>query len=100
MFTEKAEITVTAGREREFESVLVEARAILRKAKGFTSIRVGRGVERPSTFVLLIGWETVEDHTAGFRQSELYTRWRELIGPFFADVPVVEHFEDLPTLTL
>jgi hypothetical protein len=28
----------------------------------------------------------------GFRESELYVRWRELIGPFFAAPPTVQHF--------
>jgi hypothetical protein len=29
----------------------------------------------------------------GFRQSELFTQWRAIVGPFFAAPPVVEHFK-------
>jgi hypothetical protein len=35
----------------------------------------------------------VEDHMVGFRESELFTQWRGLIGPFFANPPEVTHWE-------
>jgi hypothetical protein len=41
----------------------------------------------------MIFWDTLEDHTVGFRQSEAFTQWRAIVGPFFAVPPVVEHFE-------
>jgi hypothetical protein len=43
--------------------------------------------------VLQIFWDTLEDHTVGFRQSPLFVEWRAIVGPFFAVPPVVEHFE-------
>jgi hypothetical protein len=52
-----------------------------------------RCIERPSTYLLLNEWDTVEDRTVGFRQSELFVRWRELIGPYSVAAPEVEHFE-------
>ena len=44
---------------------------------------------------LLVEWDTVEAHTVGFRKSAAFTRWRELIGPYFDGLPRVEHFHDL-----
>jgi hypothetical protein len=29
----------------------------------------------------------------GFRQGPLFAQWRAIIGPFFAQPPVVEHFD-------
>ena len=49
-----------------------------------------RGVEQPSTYLLLVEWNSVEDHVQGFRESELFVRWRELIGSYFAAPPEVE----------
>jgi len=43
--------------------------------------------------VLQIFWDTLEDHTVGFRGSSLFTEWRAIVGPFFAAPPHVEHFE-------
>ncbi len=52
-----------------------------------------RCVERPSGFLLLVEWETVEAHTRGFRSSEAYQAWRALLHHFYDPAPVVEHFE-------
>ena len=52
-------------------------------------------MESPDEYLLLIGWETLEDHMTGFRESEAFTRWRALIGPYFASPPVVVHFDPL-----
>ena len=54
-----------------------------------------RGVESPSRFVLLVEWDSVRAHQDNFRASERFVEWRALIGPYFADPPVVEHFEDV-----
>ena len=48
--------------------------------------------ERPGTYLLLVGWDTVEAHTEGFRGSPEYHRWRELLHPFYEPFPIVEHF--------
>jgi hypothetical protein len=42
--------------------------------------------------MLALGWDTLEDHTVGFRESDLFVQWRALIGPFFANPPQVEHW--------
>ena len=44
--------------------------------------------------MLLVEWEDLEAHTVGFRESERFARWREIIGPFFDGPPKVEHFAD------
>lgn len=98
MIVEQAVINVTPGSEREFERAVSEARAVISQAPGFRSLRLMRGIEHPDRYLLLNEWDAVEDHMQGFRESELFTRWRELIGPYFAAAPAVEHFE-APVLT-
>ncbi|NBU85691.1 MAG: antibiotic biosynthesis monooxygenase, partial [Actinobacteria bacterium] len=63
------------------------------QANGFNGINVHRGVERPNVYLLTLQWDTLEAHTVGFRESDLFVQWRALIGPFFANPPVVEHWE-------
>ena len=92
MILETATITVQPGREQEFLAALEEAKKVLARATGWRDIRVHRGIERPSVFLLAITWDTLEDHTEGFRGSDLFSRWRELIGPYFDGDPIVEHF--------
>ena len=92
MIIETATMSITPGREQEFLAALEQAKSVLAQAPGWRRIEVHRGIERPSTFLLAIGWETLADHTQGFRGSELFTQWRALIGPYFAEPPVVEHW--------
>jgi heme-degrading monooxygenase HmoA len=92
---EHAELTVEEGREEEFREVFAKAREVLAEADGFRWAELLRGEERPGTFLLLVGWDSVDAHTVGFRRSELFPRWRALVGPFFAAPPVVEHFHEV-----
>jgi heme-degrading monooxygenase HmoA len=92
---EHAELTVEAGREQEFEEAFGKAREVLAEAEGFRWAELLRGAERPRTFLLLVGWESVEAHLVGFRKSPRFQRWRALVGPFFAEPPAVEHFHEL-----
>lgn len=92
MIVERALMSVTPGTEADFEVAMRQARELIARSAGFRSIRVARGIERPSTFLLIIEWDTLEDHTVGFRESELFTQWRALIGPYFAEPPAVEHY--------
>jgi heme-degrading monooxygenase HmoA len=89
---ESATISVVSGREDEFLQALAGARRVLAQAHGWRDIRVHRGIERPSVFLLAITWETLEDHTEGFRGGDLFGQWRAIIGPFFAEPPQVEHW--------
>jgi len=92
MILEQAVFTVTPGSESDFEAAVEQAKEVVGQAHGFRSLSLLRGLEQPATYLLLIEWDTLEDHTVGFRESELFLRWRELVGPYFASTPVVQHF--------
>jgi len=94
MVLEVAQVTVLPGHEHEFEAALREAAmTVLPEAHGFVDFTPhGWCVERPSVYLFTITWHTLDDHVVGFRGSELFTRWRALIGPHFDGAPVVEHF--------
>jgi heme-degrading monooxygenase HmoA len=89
---EQALITVAAERAEEFVAAFPAAREVIESAPGCESVRLLRGVENPATFLLLVRWRTLEDHTVEFRESPLFTQWRAIVGPFFAAPPSVEHF--------
>ncbi|GAB2606313.1 antibiotic biosynthesis monooxygenase family protein [Spirosoma areae] len=93
MIIEHALITIQPGRQAEFEQQFPNAKAVISQANGFVDLHLHRGIETPDTYLLLIRWQTLEDHTVGFRQSALFGEWRAIIGPFFASPPVVDHFE-------
>lgn len=95
MVLEVATITVTPGQEDAFVASYRGARDVLAGTDGCRSVRLTRGVESPSTFVLLVEWESVAAHEQNFRETERFTQWREAIGPHFAQPPHVEHYDDV-----
>ena len=50
------------------------------------------GIENPDSYILLVLWESVDDHMKGFRESPAFTEWRALLGPHFASPPAMEHY--------
>ena len=92
MITEHALLDVVAGREDEFLDAMEQAKQLIAASPGFLSLRVERGVEQRSRFLLLVEWERLEDHTKGFRGSEAYQAWRAALHHFYDPFPVVEHF--------
>jgi len=97
MVLELALIDVLAGREEEFAAAYGVAVETLVTTPGCRSVRLTRGIESPSRFVLLVEWDSVEAHLENFRATERFGIWRGHIGPFFAGPPVVEHFTDVST---
>jgi len=95
MVLEVAEIKVTPGQEDAFKEAYRSARELVKVSPGLRTMRMTQGVESPSRFVLLIEWDSVEAHEQGFRETDRYVKWREAIGPYFAQPPLVEHFDNI-----
>lgn len=94
MIIEVAELRIRPGSQAEFESAIVHGvTSVISKSKGFLGYRILRGIESPARYLLEITWDSVEDHTVGFRQSPAMAEWRAIVGPFFAEPPAVEHFD-------
>lgn len=94
MILEIADIRIAPGQNAAFEEALQRALAtVASQAQGMQGWKVNKGIESPERYILQIFWATLEDHTVGFRQGPLFPQWRAIIGPFFAQPPVVEHFD-------
>lgn len=94
MILELADIRIHAGQQAAFDEAIQRGLAsVIKQAKGFQGFKVNKGIEHPERYLLMIFWDTLEDHTVHFRQSPAFAEWRTIVGPFFAAPPVVEHFE-------
>jgi heme-degrading monooxygenase HmoA len=94
MILELADIRIPPGQNAAFEEAIVRGvETVICRAKGFQGYKVNRGLESTERYLLQIFWDTLEDHTVGFRQSDAFPQWRAIVGPFFATPPVVEHFD-------
>jgi heme-degrading monooxygenase HmoA len=76
MITEIAQIDVEPGQEAEFEAAVKKATPVFKRTKGCQGMELRRSIEKPSRYRLLVNWETLEDHTVGFRNSPEFQEWR------------------------
>jgi heme-degrading monooxygenase HmoA len=97
MIREHAVLPVVPGQEQAFEAALHEALPLIAGAPGFVRLSVSRGIESPSSYLLLVEWDSLAAHTEGFRGSPEYLRWRDLLHHFYDPFPVVEHFAEVVT---
>ncbi|MCD6667096.1 MAG: antibiotic biosynthesis monooxygenase [Hydrogenophaga sp.] len=94
MILEHADIRIDPARAADFEAAILHGvQTVISQAKGFRGFKVNRSIESPGRYLLMIYWDTLEDHTVGFRGSDAFTQWRTIVGPFFVQPPVVEHLE-------
>lgn len=93
MILELADIRIQPGQQAAFDEAIERGvRTVIANAKGFQGYKVNKGIESPERYLLQIFWETLENHTVDFRESPAYAEWRAIVGPFFAGLPTVEHF--------
>ena len=93
MILELADIRIHPGKQAEFDAAIKKGvDSVISKAKGFRGYKINKSIETPERYVLMIFWDTVENHTVDFRGSPAFQEWRAIVGPFFATPPVVEHF--------
>jgi quinol monooxygenase YgiN len=93
MIVEIAEFFIRPGTQDDFVPAMQRGvETIIAAASGFLRYEIQRGIETPERVVLIIEWNTLENHTVDFRGSPAFARWREVVGPFFARPPQVEHF--------
>ena len=93
MILEIADIRIKPGTRAQFEAAIEQGvKNVISKAKGFKGYKINKGVESPERYLLMIFWQTLENHTEDFRGSPAFQEWRALVGPYFAAPPAVEHF--------
>ena len=89
---EVAPLTVRRGEEQAFEAAFSNAQVIIASMPGYQGHELGRCIERPNEFILLVRWSSLEAHEVGFRKSPQYLEWKSLLHHFYEPFPVVSHY--------
>jgi len=93
MILEVAEFRIKPGTQADFDAAIKRGvETVIAKAKGYRGYKVQKGIESPERYLLMIHWDSVENHTVDFRQSPAFQEWRAFVSPYFAAPPVAEHF--------
>jgi heme-degrading monooxygenase HmoA len=93
MILETAVLSIKNEAKQAFEDIFPKAAKHLASAKGYIGHEIRRSVDVAGNYILLIKWQTKEDHTEGFCKSDLFTQFVELLSPHFKGAPAVEHYE-------
>jgi heme-degrading monooxygenase HmoA len=93
MILEVAILNVIQGREKQFEEDFKIAGQYISSIDGYVRHSLKKCIEQQNKYILLVNWESLEDHTIGFRQSEQYLAWKNLLHNYYDPFPTVEHFE-------
>lgn len=92
MILEVAILNIKPNQSQEFETAFKQASSIIASIPGYIDYSLQKCLEVDNQYLLLVHWQTLEDHTIGFRQSEQYQTWKELLHHFYAPFPIVEHY--------
>ena len=93
MVLEVAILDIKPGMRQDFEIAFARAQDIISNMPGYIAHELQHCVENTNRYLLLVHWETLEDHTVGFRGSERYQEWRALLHHFYDPFPEVQHYE-------
>ncbi|WP_405295969.1 antibiotic biosynthesis monooxygenase family protein [Algibacter sp. Ld11] len=92
MILEVAILNIKKGLSSDFENAFQIAQKIISSMKGYISHDLKKSVEQDDKYILLVHWETIEDHEVGFRKSQEYQQWKTLLHSFYEPFPIVEHY--------
>ncbi len=92
MILEVAILEIRKGLSKEFEEVFNMAQEIISSMKGYISHDLKKCIEVEDKYILMVNWETLRDHEIGFRKSEKYQEWKQLLHHFYEPFPTVEHY--------
>lgn len=95
MILEVAILDVKQGQEKQFETDFSIAGKYIRSIKGYLSHSLKKCIEQQNRYILLVEWDTLEDHEIGFRKSEEYLEWKRLLHHYYEPFPKVEHYETI-----
>jgi quinol monooxygenase YgiN len=92
MLLERSELLMKEGQEEAFCAAMKgEGIGTLASVPGVVSVALGRGVENPGKFMLLIEWENMDAHSA-YNKTPVSGEIRALIGRFSRGGSM-EHFQ-------
>ena len=93
MVLEAAILNIKKGQSKDFEKSFALAKTLISSQKGYLSHELKKCLEQEDKYLLLVQWETLEDHEIGFRGSEAYQEWKKILHHYYDPFPVVAHYQ-------
>ena len=93
MILEVAILNIKKGQSEAFEKAFSSAEKIISSMKGYINHQLKKCIEENDKYILLVNWETIEDHQIGFRKSKKYQQWKTELHHFYQPFPTVQHYK-------
>lgn len=93
MILEVAVLNVIDGRQKQFEKDFDTAGQYISSIKGYNKHSLNKCIGQENKYILLVEWDSLEDHITGFRKSKQYQHWKQLLHHYYDPFPTVEHYE-------
>ena len=93
MIYEIALLPVHEDRVDAFRGAFAKVAPLLTRAKGHCGHVLAQGIENSRQFNLIVRWQTLEDHTPGFEESEDHRVFMAGLEEYLAGEPTVYHVE-------
>jgi len=94
---ELARIQIKDLTDEQVTEHLTYALELIRSAKGCGPVQIWRGIEEEQTVLMLIEWDTLQDHL-DFRDSGALAEDRKRFEPILAGPSAVQHYTELLVL--
>ena len=93
MILEAVFLFVKPDLANQFEVDFANASQYISSIDGYLGHRLEKCLEVDNKYLLLVDWNTLENHTIGFRTSAAYLNWKKILHNYYEPFPIVEHFE-------
>jgi heme-degrading monooxygenase HmoA len=95
MILEVAILHLIENKEQEFEADFKKASQYISSIRGYIKHTLKKCIEEKNKYILLVEWETLENHTIDFRESEQYLEWKKLLHHYYNPFPIVKHYKTI-----
>ena len=95
MVLEVAILNVRQELSSNFEADFKKAGQYIQSIDGYISHSLKKSVENSNQYLLQVYWKSIEDHKIGFRTSESYIQWKDLLHDYYHPFPEVNYYQDV-----
>ena len=92
MVQEVVILNIKKGLNDAFEADFKKASQYIRLIDGYISHSLNKCIDKDNQYLLRVKWKTIEDHKIGFRTSEAYMYWKELLHHYYDPFPKVNYY--------
>lgn len=88
---------IESANTSSFEKAYADAGKLLQSSPQCQGYQLIRGVDEPGKYIVIIHWTSKEEHLQGFRKSQVFQSFFNLVKPFYSNIEEMKHYEGTGT---